>query len=263
MFYEDCSRPTYKIVRFLIIAFAAIFVFPYLPGSSSPVFQGISVFIGVLFSLGSTSAIGNIVAGTVITYMRPFKIGDRVKIADTVGDVVEKTLLVTRIRTIKNVDVTVPNAMVLGSHIINFSSSANDRGLILHTGVTIGYDVPWAEVHKLLIAAAEATDNVMKEPKPFVYQTSLDDSYVSYELNAYTDKPNIMARIYSELHQNIQDKFNEAQVEILSPRYSSIRDGNTTTVPDEYLPKSYSPPGFRVFPWTNARGKSDPDPDVK
>ncbi len=255
-FYGDWALPTFKIARFLIIAFAAIIIFPYLPGSSSPVFQGISVFIGVLFSLGSTSAIGNIVAGTVITYMRPFKIGDRVKIADTVGDVVEKTLLVTRIRTIKNVDVTVPNAMVLGSHIINFSSSASERGLILHTGVTIGYDVPWVKVHELLIAAADATGNLMKDPKPFVYQTSLDDSYVSYELNAYTDKPNMMAAIYSELHQNIQNKFNEAGIEILSPRYSSIRDGNMTTIPEAYLPKSYSPPAFRIFPWVNNPGKS-------
>ncbi len=256
-FYGDWAVPTYKIVRFLIIAFAAIIIFPYLPGSSSPVFQGISVFIGVLFSLGSTSAISNIVAGTVITYMRPFKIGDRVRIADTVGDVVEKTLLVTRIRTIKNVDVTVPNAMVLGSHIINFSSSAGERGLILHTGVTIGYDVPWNKVHQLLIAAADATDNVLKDPKPFVLQTSLDDSYVSYEINAYTDKPNIMAQTYSELHQNIQDKFNEAAVEILSPHYSAIRDGNKSTVPDPYLPKSYSAPGFRLFPWLSTQGKKE------
>ncbi len=258
-FYGDWAAPTYKIARFLIIAFAAIVIFPYLPGSSSPVFQGISVFLGVLFSLGSTSAIGNIVAGTVITYMRPFKIGDRVKIADTVGDVVEKTLLVTRIRTIKNVDITVPNAMVLGSHIINFSSSASERGLILHTSVTIGYDVPWVRIHELLIAAAGATDNVLKDPKPFVYQTSLDDSYVSYELNAYTDQPNRMANTYSGLHQNIQDKFNEAGVEIMSPSFSAIRDGNKSTIPDSYLPKTYSPRGFRIFPFPEFRNKSGGD----
>ncbi|MGO9482818.1 MAG: mechanosensitive ion channel family protein, partial [Candidatus Kryptoniota bacterium] len=256
-FYREWAVPTYKIVRFLMIAFAAVIIFPYLPGSSSPVFQGISVFLGVLFSLGSTSAIGNIVAGTVITYMRPFKVGDRVKIADTVGDVVEKTLLVTRVRTIKNVDVTVPNAMVLGSHIINFSSSASERGLILHTGVTIGYDAPWVKVHELLIEAAGATEHILKDPKPFVYQTSLDDSYVSYELNAYTDQPNIMAGTYSELHQNIQDKFNEAGVEILSPHYSAIRDGNGMKIPDTYLPKTYSPPAFRIFPTANLVGKPD------
>jgi small-conductance mechanosensitive channel len=248
-FYLEWAKPTYEIVRFLIIAFAAVVIFPYLPGSSSDAFRGISIFLGVLFSLGSVSAIANIVAGVVLTYMRPFKIGDRVKIADTMGDVIEKRLLVTRVRTIKNVDVTIPNSMVLGSHIINFSSSAQERGLILHTGVTIGYDAPWRKVHELLIAAAEATEHILKEPKPFILQNSLDNSYVSYELNAYTDQPNIMTIIYSELHQNIQDKFNEAGVEIMSPQYSAVRDGNQVTIPENYLPKSYQAPAFRIFPF--------------
>jgi small-conductance mechanosensitive channel len=250
-FYHEWADPTYKIVRFLILAFAGIVIFPYLPGASSPVFQGVSVFLGILFSLGSTSAIANIIGGVVLTYMRPFKIGDRVKIADTVGDITEKTLLVTRVRTVKNVDISIPNAMVLGSHIINFSSSAKDPGLILHTTVTIGYDAPWKKVHELLIAAAAAVPDLLKEPAPFVLQTSLDDSYVSYELNAYTDRPNSMAGTYSALHQNIQDRFNEAGVEIMSPHYASVRDGNRTTIPDQYLPKSYTIPGFRIFPWSD------------
>lgn len=245
-FHRDWAEPTYKITRFLIFIFATIVIFPYLPGSNSPVFQGISVFVGVLFSLGSTSAIANIVAGIVLTYMRPFKLGDRVKIADTMGDVIEKTLLVTRVRSIKNVDISIPNSMVLSSHIINFSSSAQDSGLILHTSVTIGYDAPWKQVHALLNAAADATENILKDPKPFVFQTSLDDFYVSYELNAYTDAPNAMAKIYSELHQNIQDKFNEAGVEIMSPHYAAVRDGNQTAIPETYLPKTYQAPAFRV-----------------
>jgi len=246
-FHKDWADPTFKIVRFLIYAFTAIVIFPYLPGSQSPVFQGISVFIGVLFSFGSSSAISNIVAGVVLTYMRPFKIGDRVKIADTTGDIVEKTLLVTRVRTIKNVDISIPNSMIMGSHIINFSSSSSGTGLILHTGVTIGYDAPWKTVHELLINAALATSEINKEPKPFVLQTSLDDFYVSYELNAYTNSPNIMAKIYSELHSNIQDKFNEAGVEIMSPHYGAHRDGNQTTIPENYLPKTYQAPSFRFF----------------
>ncbi len=250
-FYGDWAQPTFKIVRFLIIAFAIVVILPYLPGSDSDAFKGVSVFFGVLFSLGSASSIANMVAGVVLTYMRAFDMGDRVKIADTIGDVVEKTLLVTRIRTIKNVDITIPNAMVLGSHIINFSSSAKERGLILHTGVTIGYDVPWKKVHELLINAARASQHVLAEPAPFVLQTSLDDFYVSYELNAYTDQPGIMAKIYSELHQNIQDKFNEAGVEILSPHYGAMRDGNMTTIPENYLPKTYTPPSFRIFPAGN------------
>jgi small-conductance mechanosensitive channel len=256
-FYLEWARPTFKIVRFLIIAFAAVMIFPYLPGSSSYAFRGISIFLGVLLSLGSVSAVANIVAGVVLTYMRPFKIGDRVRIADTIGDVVEKTLLVTRVRTIKNVDVTIPNAMVLGSHIINFSSSAQERGLILHAAVTIGYDAPWRRVHELLTAAAEATDHILKEPKPFVLQTSLDNSYVTYELNAYTDQPNLMTTIYSELYQNIQDKFNEAGVEIVSPQYSAVRDGNKIAIPEDYLPKNYSAPAFRIFPLGNLSNKGD------
>lgn len=245
-FYHDWAMPSFKIVRFLMIAFAAVVAFPYLPGADSPAFKGVSVFLGVLFSLGSSSAISNIVAGVILTYMRAFKLGDRVKIADTVGDVVEKTLLVTRIRTIKNVDITIPNAMVLGSHITNFSSSAQDYGLILHTTVTIGYDAPWRQVHELLVSAAVSTENILELPKPFVLQTSLDDFYVSYQINAYTDKPSIMARTYSELHQNIQEKFNEGGVEIMSPHYATLRDGNMTTIPESYLPESYKQPPFRV-----------------
>ena len=246
-FYPEWADASFKIVRFLTIAFAAVVAFPYLPGSESPAFKGISVFLGVLFSLGSTSAVANVVAGVILTYMRAFKLGDRVKIADTVGDVTEKTLLVTRVRTIKNVDITIPNAMVLGSHIVNYSSSAKDYGLILHTSVTIGYDIPWRQVHQLLIGAAKATENILELPEPFVFQKSLDDFYVNYELNAYTEKPTIMARIYSQLHQNIQEKFNEAGVEIMSPHYAQLRDGNRTTIPDSYLPEGYRPEGIRIM----------------
>lgn len=258
-FYRDWAEPTYKIVRLLVIALAAVMIFPYFPGSASPAFQGISIFFGVLISLGSTSVVANVVAGVVLTYMRAFDIGDRVQIADTVGDVEGKTLLVTRIRTIKNVDITIPNAMVLASHIINYSSLAQGSALILHTTVTIGYDVPWRKVHELLISAARATQHILEEPAPFVLQTSLDDFYVSYELNAYTDKPNMMATIYSELHQNIQDKFNEAGVEIMSPHYTALRDGQQTTIPEDHLPKSYAPPAFRISLLGNLPDKPDPD----
>jgi len=256
-FYKEWAFPTYRIIRFLVIAFAVAVIFPYIPGSKSPAFQGISVFLGILFSLGSAGAISNIVAGTILIYMRAFQVGDRVKIDDTTGDVVEKTLLVTRVRTTKNVVITIPNALVLGSHIINYSSSVQDHGLILHTTVTIGYDAPWKKVHELLIAAARSTEHILENPVPFVLQTSLNDFYVSYELNAYTDKPNMMAKIYSELHQNIQDKFNEAGVEIMSPHYSALRDGNQTTIPEDYLPRSYAPPAFRIFPLENLFRKPD------
>ncbi len=245
-FERSWAKPTYAIVRFLIIAFAAVVVFPYLPGSGSPAFQSVSLFLGVLFSLGSSSAIANMVSGVVLTYMSPFQIGDRVKIADTVGDVIEKSLLVTRIRTPKNVRITVPNSMILNSHIVNYSTSAKSEGLILHTTITIGYDVPWPQVHQALLMAAERTGDTLKEPKPFVLQTSLDDFYVAYELNVYTDVPNRMARIYSELHQHLQDACNEAGIEIMSSHYSAVRDGNQNTQPASYLPANYKVPGFRV-----------------
>ena len=247
-FPPEWALPTFKIVRFLIMVFAAIVIFPYLPGSNSDIFRGISIFLGILFSFGSTSVVSNMVGGLVLTYMRPFKIGDRVKIADTMGNVIEKTILVTRIRTIKNVDITIPNSMILGSHIVNYSSSAKHSGLILHTSVTIGYDAPWRKVYELLKAAAAATEDVIKEPEPFVLQTALSDFYVNYELNVYTDNPNIMAQIYSDLHKNIQDKFNEAGIEIMSPHYSGVRDGNKVQIPDEYLPKDYEQPSFKISP---------------
>lgn len=254
-FHREWATPTYKIVRFFVLVFAAVAIFPYIPGSHSEAFRGISVFIGVLVSLGAAGSFSNIVAGVVLTYMRPFSVGDRVKIADTVGDIAENTLLVTRVRTIKNVDVTIPNALVLSSHIINFSSSSmQPPPLILHTSVTIGYDIPWQKVHALLIAAAKKTTRILEEPEPFVLQISLDDFYVRYEINAYTGAPNKMAAIYSELHQHIQDQFNEAGVEIMSPHYTQIRDGNRTTIPDQYLPKQYQAPGIRIDPvrsWFN------------
>jgi small-conductance mechanosensitive channel len=245
-FYADWAMPTFNIVKVLLYAFMFVVIFPYLPGSDSKIFQGVSVFLGILFSLGSSTAIANAVAGLVITYMRPFKVGDRVKIDDIVGDVVEKSLLVTRIRTPKNEDITVPNASILGGKTVNYSTSSKELGLILHTTVTIGYDVPWKQVHELLIAAALATDGVNNDHPPFVLQTSLDDYYVSYQLNAYTSEPNKMPRTYSDLHQNIQDKFNESGVEILSPHYRALRDGNMVTIPANYLPKDYQAPAFNV-----------------
>ncbi len=252
-FYPDWAEPTYKIIRFLILAFALILVWPYLPKSSSEGFRGVAAFLGLLLTFGSASAIGNIVGGVVMIYMRPFQVGDRVKIADTVGDVVAKNLLVTRVRTIKNVDVTVPNSMVLGSHIINYSSTAREGGLILHTTVTIGYDAPWRDVQAALLQAADRTEFILKSPAPFVLQTALNDFYVTYELNAYTDVPNRMAATYSDLHTHIQDAFNQAGLEIMSPHYEALRDGNRPAMPDAALGPDYEAPSFRVRPADSPR----------
>jgi small-conductance mechanosensitive channel len=136
--------------------------------------------------------------------------------------------------------------MVLSSHIINYSSSSAHSGLVLHTTVTIGYDAPWRDVQAALIAAAKATENILDEPAPFVLQTSLDDFFVSYEINAFTNQPQIMAVTYSDLHRNIQDHFNQAGIEIMSPHYATLRDGNRTTIPENYLPKDYTEPSFAV-----------------
>jgi small-conductance mechanosensitive channel len=223
-FDPDWANPTYKIVRLFAIALAAAVAYPYIPGSESPAFKGISIFIGVIFSLGSSSAISNIIAGYTMTYRRAFKVGDRVKIGDLTGDVTLMRLLVTHLKTIKNEEIIVPNSLILNSHVINYSSLAREQGLILHTTVTIGYDAPWRQVHAMLLMAADKTPGLLREPPPFILQRSLDDFYVTYELNAYTDTPQAMAHIYSDLHQNIQDAFNEYGVQIMSPAYESDPD---------------------------------------
>jgi len=239
-FHRDWAKPTGKIFSILIYALALILIFPYLPGSGSSAFQGISIFIGALISFGSTSAIANIIAGIVITYMRPFQIGHRIKIDNIVGDVIEKTILVTRIRTTKKEEVTIPNAKILTGTIVNYSNE-DHKPIILHTTLTLGYDLPWETAEELLLEAASKTEFILKEPRPFVLQNSLDDYYVSYELNAYTLKPKKMPLIYSEIHKNILIAFNKAGVEILSPSYVAARDGSLTTVPGKLTTEDKSP----------------------
>ena len=228
--------------------------YPYIPGSDSLAFKGVSVFIGVLFSLGSQSSVSNIIAGFTLTYRRAFKVGDRVRIADFTGDVLQTRLQVTILRTIKNEEIVVPNSMIINSHVINYSAEARERGLILHTTVTIGYDAPWRKVHELLLKAAEGTKGLLREPVPFVLQRSLDDFYVTYELNAYTENPQGMDQVYSNLHQNIQDAFNDAGMEIMSPHYTQVRDGNRAAIPDSYLPENYEPGALRIQQAGNTKG---------
>ena len=245
-FYPEWVQPTYKILRVLLWAFAAVLVYPYLPGESSPAFKGISVFLGVLFSLGSTSAVANFVAGIILIYTRGFRVGDWVTIGENTGEVVGMSMLATHMRTIRNEEITLPNSLVLGSYVTNYSLDAQEKGVVLHTSVTIGYNAPWRTIHKLLIDAALKTKYILPEPMPFVLQANLQDSYVQYEINAYTDRPLLMPYIYSDLHANIQDSFYEAGVEIMSPIFHALRDGNRTAIPDTYLPKDYRPRGFRV-----------------
>lgn len=179
--------------------------------------------------------------------MRPFQIGDRVKIDEIIGDIVSKNLLVTRIRTIKNEDIAVPNGILLNSHTINYSTLAKEKGLIIHSSVTIGYDTPWKIVHELLIKAALNTEGLLKSPEPFVLQKALSDFYVEYEINSYSHDPKNMHNIQAELNKQIQESFFENGVEIMSPHYYALRDGNTVTVPEPKRPANYEPGFFRFF----------------
>jgi small-conductance mechanosensitive channel len=240
-FYSDWAQPTFNILRVLLYAFTIAVVYPYLPGSGSPIFQGVTVFVGLIFSLGSTSAIGNLIAGLVITYMRPFKIGDRIQIKETTGFVVEKTLMVVRLKTHKNEYVTFPNMMILSSSIINYHTSLDEHedGLILHADVTMGYAVPWTTVHGILIAAALKTSHILDTPKPFVLQTALDDFYAKYQINAYTKEVGRIPAIYSELYQNLQDGFKAAGIDLTAPTYQ---------VRIQSDPSGSNPPGKVTFP---------------
>jgi small-conductance mechanosensitive channel len=222
-FYPDWAMPTYRIVRILVIAFAVVMAYPYIPGSDSEAFKGISIFLGVLVSLGSSSVVSNIAAGLTMVYMRSFKVGDRVKIADLIGYVTKTRLQVTHLRTVKNEEIIVPNSKIINSEVINYTSLARELGLVLHTQVRIGYQNPWRQVHALLLLAAERTEGILRDPQPFIRQKSLDSLYVTYELNVYSDDPPEMGRIYTDLHKNIQDAFNEYDVQIMSPNYENDR----------------------------------------
>lgn len=220
-FDADWSLPTYRIVRVVVILLAVVLAYPYIPGSDSQAFKGISIIFGVLFSLGSTSVISNVIAGYTMTYRRAFHVGDRVKIGDTVGDVLEMRVLVTHLRSLKNEEVVIPNSTILNNEVINYSKLAAEQGLILHTTVGIGYEVPWRQVEAMLLEAAEQTEGIAKDPKPFVLQTALADFAVNYELNAYCKDEKRAMVLYSELHRNIQDVFNEYEVSIMTPAYEA------------------------------------------
>ncbi len=218
---RDWVIPAYKVIRFFIFLYMFVVIFPYIPGSGKPVFQGVMILIGLFLAFGSASFMSNIFSGLAIAYSNPFKIGDRIKVGDVTGDVTDKRLLTTKIRTIKNEDVFIPNSLIMSKGILNFSSSAKSLGLIVHSSVTISYDIPWKTVHTLLIESAKATKGILETPEPFVLQKSLDDFSVSYEINAYTEKPNLQASIYSELHQSIQNKFNSNGIDLITPYFNA------------------------------------------
>lgn len=234
-FYPDWAQPTFYILRVLLYSLMFVMIWPLLPNSNSQIFQGVSVFIGIVVSLGSTSIIGNIMAGMVMTYMRPFRIGDYIQVGDTTGEVIEKTMLVTRIRTRKNEIVTIQNSSLLGSQTSNFTVAARNYGIIVHTKVTIGYDVPWQKIKKIMESAALETPGIQHTPAPFMMITALNDFYVEYEINAVTKNDVKLPAIYSALHQNLLKRFFEEGVEIMSPHIYARRDGIDVQMPSDYL----------------------------
>ncbi len=218
-FEAEWSKPTFNLVRVLIIAFAAMVCYPYIPGSRSEAFKGITIFVGVLFSLGSSSLLANIIAGYTMAYRRAFHVGDRIRVGDLIGDVIQIGLMVTHMRSIKNEELVVPNSLILNSNVINYASLSRKQGLILHTAVGIGYETPWRQVEAILLMAAERTPGLLREPAPFVLQLSLNDFAVTYELNVYCDRPGEMDRLYADLHRSVLDVFNEFGVQIMTPAY--------------------------------------------
>ena len=215
------SLPTYKLIRTLVIGLALVMAYPYLPGSGSEALRGISVFAGLLLSLGATAAVGNVIAGYFNIFGRVFRVGDVIKVGEVTGAVTQIRLLTTRVRTIKNEEVTLPNSMIVSSHLVNYSALAQTHGLILHTEVGIGYEVSWRQVHAMLEEAARRTPRIKRDPAPFILQRLLGDFAVIYQLNVYAETALGMADIYSVLHQNILDVFNEHGVQIMTPAYES------------------------------------------
>jgi small-conductance mechanosensitive channel len=236
----------YKIVKLGVCAMVVVMIYPYIPGSSSEAFKGLGIVAGALFTLGATGTAGNVFGGLAVTLTGTFRLGDRIKVGDVMGNVVETTLVLTRLRTPKNEIVSLPNSAIMANGVVNYSAKAREEGVILYTEVTIGYDAPWRTVHDLLVAAATETTYIEHEPPPFVLQRSLNDYHVSYQVNAYTRKPTVMEDIYGELHQRIQDHFNAAGVEILSPGFAALRDGNTLTIPESYPARACPPKKFDV-----------------
>lgn len=242
-FDQDLALPTYRIVRVVVIVFGLVIAYPYIPGSDSEAFKGMSIFFGVILSIGSSSFIANIIAGYSLIYRRAFREGDRIRVGELEGEVVDMKTMNTRIRSLKNEDINIPNSMLLGSAVVNFSTNQRDPGLILHTEVGIGYDVPWRQVEAMLLEAAQRTPGLRSEPGPFVLQQSLGDFTVVYQLNAYCDDASHMNRLYSALHGNVQDVFNEYGVQIMSPNYVADPEQAKLVPPEQWYAAPAQPAG--------------------
>ena len=248
-FEGEWAMPTYALVRVCIVAFALVIAFPYLPGSNSDAFKGISVFLGVLLSIGSSTIIGNVMAGYSLLYRRAFRVGDVVQIGKNVGEIAAIRQQVTILRTPKNEEIIIPNSMILNTEITNFSIMAREGRLVLHSSVTIGYDTPWRQVEAMLIEGARRTEGLLTSPVPFVHQRSLGDFYVDYEINAFCDNAGAVPELTTRLHRNILDVFNEFGVQIMSPHFE-VQPQAAVLVPKEQW---YAAPAASASPDRNGR----------
>jgi small-conductance mechanosensitive channel len=217
--YPETAMPTRRLLVAVIWIFAFVAMYPYLPGSDSEAFKGLGVILGLMLSLGGSGVVSQAMSGLVLMYSRALRRGDYVHIDEIEGVVITLGMLATKIRTNKREEITIPNAVILGTSTKNYSRLAGREGVILHTTITIGYDEPWRKVHEALIAAADLTEGLRKEPRPFVNQTGLSDFYVEYQLNAHLESPDMRLPALAKLHANIQDTFNEAGITIVSPHY--------------------------------------------
>ena len=217
------AKTTAKIINFILLAFLLIMIIPLMPGYESLAFKGVATFLAALITIGGSSVIANFMAGIVISYMNPCKVGDWIQIENTTGKVTEMSQFAIKIRTAKNIIVSIPYTKGLGSHIINYSGEQENHSILLHTTISIGYDVTWKKVNELLLSAASLTETIDHSTPAFVRQMKLDDFYVVYELNAYTTDVQQMYHTYSELHKHILDVFDKAKIEILSPHYRTMK----------------------------------------
>lgn len=218
---QDTVNPTRRLISAAIWLFALVMAYPYLPGSGTEAFKGLSVLVGLMISLGASSLVGQAASGLILMYTRTIRAGEFVQIAENEGTVVELGLFTTRIRTGLGEELTLPNSLILSNVSRNYSRTVKGPGYILDTTVTIGYDTPWRQVHAMLIEAARKTPGVLPDPPPRVFQTALSDYYPEYRLvcQAIPSEPCPRAEVMNALHANIQDTFNAYGVQIMSPHY--------------------------------------------
>ncbi len=240
--HPETAAPTRRILNALLWMFAVVMAYPYVPGSGSLAFKGMSVFIGVLVSMGSTGVVNQSMSGLVLMYSRAFRPGDVIRVGEVEGIVTELNLLSTKLRTILSEEITLPNAVVLGTPIQNYTRLSGEAGLVALTTVTIGYDAPWRQVHALLLQAAADTPGLRQTPAPYVLQKALSDFYVEYQLHIRLDDPFQRPFVFSELHARIQDSFNTHGVQIMSPHFLADKSAPVVVPPERWHLAPASPP---------------------